>query len=1095
MGRSALAITRLLVAGSIALGWAGAADAANSDLEDRLARTVRPFLASYCVGCHHAPTPAAQFDLQSYTTMSAVIRDYPRWNLVLEKLTAKEMPPKQAPQPPPGARQEVIEWVQAVRMNEARKNAGDPGPVLVRRLSNAEYNNTIRDLTGVDMRPTREFPVDPANTAGFDNSGESLSMSPALLNKYLQAAREVGDRMVLTPDGFDFAPHPMLVETDREKYAIQRIVGFYERQPTGYADYFQAAWLFKYRSILGKPRATLAGIAAEWNLSANYLPLIWEILEETPEAATPPGAANQPGAVNQPGAANQPGAVNQPGAPNQELGPIAKLQAMWRAVPQPRGIPPDPEVRADCLDMGDFVVRIRRHTAMEFAAPVVRGLPAGSQPLLNWKLREFDMHRRDSDPKALRNDSDPPAPLPEIPKYAGLHQEAAIRWAALTQRARAGDPDLVVPAAERTRYQASFARFASVFPDAFYIKERGRFFPDDSQDKGRLLSAGYHNVMGYWRDDTPLMELILDFQGQKELNRLWDEFDFIADHTARTWVQYYFNQSGEVQGKGAESGTVRPEDKEVSATPVIFGLRDLYLAKAAPSDNPAAMEAIRYHFQWVNDTLRRVERMRVEAEPRHLVALLKFAARAWRRPLSQPEHDDVLAFYQTLREKSGLTHEEAVRDSIVRVLMSPKFCYRVDAVEGALLDDPQPSRARKQAVPAGLAAAPHSTEPHSTEPAPAPAPIRPLSPYALASRLSYFLWSSMPDEELLARAEAGDLQKPDVLAAQARRMLKDDRARGLALEFAGNWLDFRRFEEHNAVDRERFPSFTNDLREAMFQEPVRFIEDVIRNDRSVLDLLYAGRTFVNPALARHYGMPWVAGDGAGDGAGDAGAADRWVRVDDARLYGRGGLLPMSVFLTQNAPGLRTSPVKRGYWVVRRVLGETIPAPPANVPELPHDEAKMDLPLREMLAQHRANPACASCHARFDSLGLAFEGYGPIGEKRANDLAGRPVDTRAVFPGGGAFPNGIPGDGFESVLAYIREHRQKDFLDNLSRKLLAFALGRPLLLSDELVVERMQTKLTANGYRFTPLVEIIVTSPQFLNKRRTDAPVQTARKGE
>src|SRR6185436_16885576 len=160
---------------------------------------------------------------------------YPHWALLLDRLNAREMPPKQVPQPPEDARQAVIDWVQAVRRNEAKKNDGDPGPVLVRRLSNAEYNNSIRDLTGVDMRPTREFPVDPANTAGFDNSGESLSMSPALVNKYLQAAREVGDHMVLHVDGFDFAPHPMLVETDREKYAIQRIVNFYLSQPTDYA--------------------------------------------------------------------------------------------------------------------------------------------------------------------------------------------------------------------------------------------------------------------------------------------------------------------------------------------------------------------------------------------------------------------------------------------------------------------------------------------------------------------------------------------------------------------------------------------------------------------------------------------------------------------------------------------------------------------------------------------------------------------------------------------------------------------------------------------------------------------------------------------
>jgi mono/diheme cytochrome c family protein len=1006
----------VLAAGSFLLSSASAADSANSALERTLSQTVRPFLTSYCVGCHGSAAPAAQFDLSSYNTLAAVIRDYPRWNLVLEKLTAKEMPPKPTPQPSDAARQAVIDWVQSVRMNEARKNAGDPGPVLVRRLSNAEYNNSIRDLTGVDIRPTREFPVDPANTAGFDNSGESLAMSPALLNKYLQAAREVGDHMVLTPDGFDFAPHPMLVETDRDRYAIQRIVAFYERQPTDYADYFQAAWRFKYRTALGTPGATLADIAAQSKLSGKYLPVVWGILEETPEAA------------------------------RQEVGPIAKLQAGWRALPRPRGKQLDPKLRAACIEMRDFVVRIRRHTAMEFAAPIVRGLPAGSQPLLNWKLRAFNSHRRDSDPKALRNDTDPPPVLPEIPKYAGLHQEAAYRWAALTARDRAGDPDLVVPAAERARYQSSFERFASVFPDGFYVKERGRFFPDDSQDKGRLLSAGYHNVMGYWRDDTPLMELILDAQRQKELDNLWDQFDFIAAHTARTWDQYYFNQSGEVQGKGAESGTLRPEDKAIGSETVIFGLRDAYLAKAKTSDNPIAMEAIRYHFQWVNDILRRMERLHAESEPRQLDALLRFTASAYRRPLSQAEHDEVLFFYRTLREKNALTHEEAVRDSIVRVLMSPKFGYRVD-----LLDD--------------------SAKDGS-------APVSPLSSYALASRLSYFLWSSMPDEQLLDRAQAGDLQKPEVLAAQARRMLQDDRAGGLALEFAGNWLDFRRFEEHNAVDRERFPSFTNDLREAMFQEPVRFFEDVVRNDRSVLDMLYGNYTFVNPLLAAHYGMPEVTG-----------GADHWVRVDDARLYGRGGLLPMSVFLTQNAPGLRTSPVKRGYWVVRRVLGEAIPSPPPNVPELPQDEAKLDLPLRDVLAQHRANPACASCHARFDSLGLAFEAYGPIGEKRSRDLAGHSVDTRAVFPGG------IKGDGLEGVLAYIREHRQKDFTGNLSRKLLAFALGRSLQLSDEPLIEQMETRLAADGYRFTPLVEMIVTSPQFLNKRRTDAPVQTARKGE
>jgi hypothetical protein len=352
---------------------------------------------------------------------------------------------------------------------------------------------------------------------------------------------------------------------------------------------------------------------------------------------------------------------------------------MWRALPAPGAGQPD-VARVKCIEMRDFVVRIRKHTAMQFAAPMVEGLPAGSQPLLNWKMRQFAAHRRESDPRDLRNDDGPPPAVPDIPGYPGLHAESAPRWAALSARARADDPDLVVPAAARVRYEASFARFASVFPDAFYVAERGRYFPDDSEDKGRLLSAGYHSVMGFFRDDMPLMELILDDQSRKRLDRLWEEFDYIADYTARTFVQYFFNQSGEVLGTGAESPSPRPLDHEVTDTAVIEGLRDAYVAKALadPHNDPIAPQAIREHFDRVNATLRALEKTRAAAEPKHLDALLRFAARAYRRPLSPAERADILAFYHTLREKNALPHEDAIRDSIVSILMSPDFCYRLD---------------------------------------------------------------------------------------------------------------------------------------------------------------------------------------------------------------------------------------------------------------------------------------------------------------------------------------------------------------------------------------------------------------------------------
>ena len=987
-------------------------------LQQQFDNSVRPFVGKYCVGCHSGTQPTAQFDLKSYTSVDQVKEDFPRWSLLADRLTAHEMPPKQMPQPSAADAQKIIDWVHAVRGEEIKRLGGDPGTVLARRLSNAEYDYTIRDLTGQDMRVARQFPVDPANTAGFDNSGESLTMSPALLNKYLQAARQVADHMVLKPDTIDFAPHLMAVESDHDKYAIQRIIAFYKAQPTDYADYFQAAWRYRYRAQLGKPAATLASTAADAKVSAKYLPLVWGILQDK-------------------------GAV----------GPVAKLQAMWNDLPAPKS-GDVADLQARTVAMRDFVVRIRAHTAMQFAAPKVKGLPGQSEPLHNWRLEQYAAGHRKSDPNDLRAANVPEETPPAIPKYPPLHEDASPRWEILSAHARFGDSDLVYPAGQKAVYQKAFARLAFVFPDTFYVSERGRYWPDDSTDNGRLLSAGYHNTGGYYRDDTALMELILDKKGQQQLNRLWNEFDFVADQTARTWTQYYFNQSGEVDGNingplSTESGSKRPVGHEVTDEAVIFAMRDKYLARWAMDKNndPIAPKAFRWHFGLINATLRNLEKQHKAAEPKHLAALTRFAERAYRRPLTQAERADLLAYYKKLRTENRLSHEDAVRDSIVSVLMSPDFLYRFDLAKTASVPKPGLSKAAM-------------TKPFVSEP---------LSDYSLASRLSYFLWSSMPDAELMKHAAAGDLHRSDVLLAQARRMLKDSKVNGMATEFTGNWLVFRQFETNNSVDRQRFPTFDDDLREAMFQEPIHFMQDTIVHDGSMLDLLYANYTFVNPPLARHYGMPVPPGD-----------VNNWVRVDNADKYGRGGILPMAVFMTQYSPGLRTSPVKRGNWVVQKVLGIKVPPPPPVVPELPSDESKTDLPIRAMLEQHHKNPFCAGCHQRFDSFGLVFEGYGPVGDARAKDLAGRPVDASATFPGG-VDATGVPG-----LQTYIREHRQDKYVENLCRKLLAYALNRSLQLSDESLVDTMKTKLAGDGYRFRALVEAIVVSPQFLNKRAPEA---------
>jgi hypothetical protein len=918
-------------------------------LERRFATEVRPFVKRYCVSCHGPRKPKASLDLSRDATAAAVAGNARQWEQVLERLQAREMPPETAKrQPSPEERAAVIAWLRGLRDREARRHAGDPGPVLARRLSNAEYDYTIRDLTGVDIRPTREFPVDPANEAGFDNSGESLAMSPALLKKYLAAARRVADHVVLKPDGFVFAPHPVVTDTDRDKYCVARIIAFYERHKVDLADYFLAAWRFQHRAALGKPKAALRDFAAEAGLSARYLKAIWSLLQEDPPAT----------------------------------GPLGEVQAEWRKLPA--NAREQAEARRACERLRDRVLRLRKGIAPRVQPLTVKGISQGSQPFVLWRNGRL-----------------------------------------ATQHLRLPDD---TPAAD--------ARFCRVFPDAFVVTERAPYYDPGSSPKGRLLSAGFHLMQGYYRDDGPLCEWILDERQRRELDALWDELNFVTLAPQRQFKDFVFFERAEPPRfmYEAEFDFARSEDRDVTSEAKMTRLAKVYLAKARKQGASAeALGAIETYFAGIAADIRRVERARLAAEPSHLKALVRFAERAYRRPLSAAERDGLLAFYHTARQRDGLGHEEALRDTLVTVLLSPHFCYRIDL--------PGPGTA-----------------------------ARPLSDYALASRLSYFLWSSMPDEELLAHAAAGDLHRPEVLKAQARRLLRDPRVRGLATEFGGNWLDFRRFEEHNSVDRERFPAFTNELRQAMFEEPVRYLVDVAQRDRSVLDLLYGGDTFVNRPLARHYGMPEPKGP------------DEWAHVVDAGRYGRGGLLPMAVFLTRNAPGLRTSPVKRGYWVVRRLLGEHIPPPPPTVPELPKDEAKLgELTLPQVLARHRADPSCAGCHRRFDSVGLAFEGFGPVGERRTKDLGGRAVQTAATFP------DGQERDGVEGLRQYLRDKRQDEFVENLCRKLFAYALGRGLLPSDQEALGRMRARLAAEGYKFGGLIEVIVTSPQFLNKRGRDDP--------
>ena len=325
----------------------------------------------------------------------------------------------------------MIAWIGAVRKLEATRNAGDPGPVPARRLSNAEYDNTIRDLTGVDLRPTKEFPVDPANEAGFDNSAESLAMSPALVKKYLEAARGVADHLVLTPDGLAFAPHSMLADTDRDKYCVRRIIDFYKRQKTDYADYFLAAWRFQHRAALGTARRHAGRLRRREGLSRKYLATIWATLTDGPRGGRPDRRA--PGDVGRSAGARR-------GRPD-----VARA-----------GLRADEGLRR----------RAARQLVPEVKNLTARGIGNGTQPFVLWKNRQIAANRM---------------------RYAGgaakiRADDLGLEGAAAKALAVPEDPE------DAKRFEATFDRFCRTFPDAFFVSERARVYLD--RRRTRATPAG-----------------------------------------------------------------------------------------------------------------------------------------------------------------------------------------------------------------------------------------------------------------------------------------------------------------------------------------------------------------------------------------------------------------------------------------------------------------------------------------------------------------------------------------------------------------------------------------------------------------------------
>ncbi len=398
--------------------------------------------------------------------------------------------------------------------------------------------------------------------------------------------------------------------------------------------------------------------------------------------------------------------------------------------------------------------------------------------------------------------------------------------------------------------------------------------------------------------------------------------------------------------------------------------------------------------------------------------------RCYRRPVAPANLEKVMKFYRQGRTEGDF--DAGIEMALCAMLVNPQFLFHIEQ------------------------------EPKDL----GPKTVYQVSDMDLASRLSLFLWSSIPDDELLDLADRNELHMPGVLEKQVRRMLADERSGNLATNFVAQWLHLRNLESITP-DLRLFPDFDDNLRKAFRQETELFVQSVFRDDRSVLELLQADYTFLNERLAKHYGIPHVYGS-------------RFRRVELGGNRQRGGLLRQGSILTVTSYATRTSPVVRGKWLLENMLGTPPPPPPANVPALKETAVAASLPIRERLAEHRANVSCASCHRLIDPVGFALEQFDAVGRWRALD-EGRPVDAAGGLPDGSDF-EGVAG--LEKALLV----RPELFVRTLIEKLFVFALGRAPEESDAPAIRKMVRNARAQNYRFSSLIVGLTTSVPFQMRR-------------
>ncbi len=1044
--------------------------------ESEFATAAAPLLKTYCFDCHSNQHAEAHVNLERLAAdTSSFATDFKTWRTAVRMLDQNRMPPAEATKPDAKERRRLLEGIRRRLDQTAREHADDPGEVPLRRLTSAEYDYTFGDLTGLDLKLQNQLAGDAVGGEGFSNVGLVQFLQDSTLEQYLAAGKTVASHAVVGAGPLGFYETPG--KTGLELSAISRIQDIYRqhgfRTAAGeggeafgldhYPRAFFACWRYKSRKELGREDATFKTVAVEEGLDVRFVEHIWSVLT-----------------------------MDSPAFPTSEI------VSRWQKLPAPvsQGDKEQTEIRGRCRAihqvMLDWQTRFGKNPDAKEEAPLLAEdmfHVSRFQPFdmnINWPKgttaahlqMSIDLANREGEANAVviwkkpriqfRMTDGKLGPFRPLREILPAGEAQKLKFGRHPNRAKIGQDDFVTTSAKSPVMEIPIpdgARIGRLLVEAELDVTHGEdcivrcsIAQEEDTDQGKSVSgllanpdhpdfdkwkAGvvefarllpqvshrepapsdrdpipppfdgsynnaernlFHTKIKYYRDDGFLVRHILDDATRSRLDQAW--IDLLGS------FDFY----------EANLRFVAKKYQFDLAGRSIHDLDESWIGQL-PAEPRPFVRRLHESFQKSQDAFR-------TAEPGHVEDALKFARFAWRRPLSIQETQRLREYYQRLRTERRLDHASAIRVLLTRILMAPEFLYRTEK------------------PPAGE--------------------VVPLSQRELASRLSYFLWSSVPDAELNRAAEARELADQKQLAKQARRMLQDPKARRLAAEFFGQWFGFYRFDQYRGIDPKRFPEFDDGLKTALHEEAVSFFEHIVREDRPVKDILFADYVFLNGELAKHYGIDQTAADNA----------ESFQRFENAGRFHRGGLFGLGAVHAVTSAPLRTSPVKRGDWVLRRVLGTPVPPPPPDAGSIPADDVLGDgKTVRERLESHRRGVSCRNCHARIDPLGFALEQFDPIGRWRDKYRDGQAIDTTGVLSDGSTIT------GLDDLKSYLKTHRDL-FERTLCIKLAGYALGRSESIADVYLIDQMLAGLETDD-RFSTLVGKIVTSPQFRYQRGRD----------